>query len=318
MRKEKYVVGIGAANADIYGKSNIKLREHYDHPSIIHTTVGGVTRNILANISKLGIKTKLLTAVGDDIYADFIISETKKSNIDVKDVIKVKSERSGVFMQVQDSNNDMHLALCDMSITKHINEKYIKSKDKILKNASAIVLDPSLDNKVLRYILHTYSNIPTFVDPISDNYALKIKPLLKDIYCIKPNKTELENISGINIKTNADLLNAYLKVNKKVKKLYVSLGKDGCLYKDDKDNLVIKKYQPLEKMVNASGAGDSFFGALVYGFINDYSEEDTIDNALAAGIITILSDKTINPKMGVKYLRKVIKENQKDSFRKTY
>ena len=318
MKKEGYVVGIGAANADIYGKSNIKLREHYDHPSIIHTTVGGVTRNILANISKLGIKTKLLTAVGDDLYSDFIISETKKSNIDVKDVIIVKGGRSGIFIQVQDNNNDMHLALCDMSITKHINEKYIKSKDKILRNASAIVLDPSLDNKVLKYILNTYSNIPIFVDPISDNYALKIKPLLKNIYCIKPNKTELENLSGIEIKTNADLFNAYLKVNKKVKKLYVSLGKDGCLYKDDKDNLVIKKYKPLDKMVNASGAGDSFFGALVYSFMNDYNEEDTTNNALAAGIITILSDKTINPKMGVKYLRKVIKENQKDSHRKTY
>ena len=309
--KDLYVVGIGAANADIYGKSNIKIREHYDHPSIIKTTAGGVTRNILANISKLGIKTKLLTAVGDDIYADLIINEAKKANIDTKDVIRVKGERSGLFMQVQDSNNDMHIALCDMTITRNINESYIKSKDKVIKNALAIILDPSLDNKIISYILKTYSDIPTFVDPISDNYALKIKPYLKNIYCIKPNKSELENLAGLKINNKDDLYNAYIKVNKKVKKLYVTLGKEGCLYKDENDNLVIRKFNKVIKMENASGAGDSFFGALVYSYINKLSESKTIDYALAAGIASILSDKTINPKMGVKYLRKIIKDNQK-------
>lgn len=308
--KDLYVVGIGAANADIYGKSNIKIKSHYDHPSIIKTTVGGVTRNILANISKLGIKTKLLTAVGDDIYADLIINEAEKANIGTKDVIKVKGERSGIFIQVQDKNNDMHLALCDMTITHNINEKYIKSKDKVLKNASLIILDPSLDNKVIKYILQTYKNIPTFVDPISDNYALKIKPFLKDIYCIKPNRTELENLSGIQIKNKEDLYKAYRKVSRKVKKLYVTLGKDGCLYKDVNDNLVIRKFNKVDNMINASGAGDSFFGALAYSYINNYCEEDTIDLALAAGIASILSEKTINPKMGVKYLRKIVKENK--------
>lgn len=308
--KDIYVVGIGAANVDIYGKSSIKIKPHYDHPSIIKTTAGGVTRNILANISKLGIKTKLLTAVGDDIYARLIIDEAKKVGIDTKDIIKVKGERSGVFMQVQDNNNDMHLALCDMTITKSINETYIKSKDKVLKNASLIILDPSLDNKVFKYILKTYQDIPIFVDPISDNYALKIKTLLKDIYCIKPNKTELENLSGMSINNKDDLFNAFIKVNKKVKKLYVTLGINGCLYKDENNKLVIRKFNKVNNMANASGAGDSFFGALAYSYINKYSEEDTIDLALAAGTASILSEKTINPNMDVKYLRKIIQENK--------
>ena len=308
--KDIYVVGIGAANVDIYGKSSIKIKPHYDHPSIIKTTAGGVTRNILANISKLGIKTKLLTAVGDDIYARLIIDEAKKVGIDTKDIIKVKGDRSGVFMQVQDNNNDMHLALCDMTITKSINETYIKSKDKVLKNASLIILDPSLDNKVFKYILKTYQDIPIFVDPISDNYALKIKTLLKDIYCIKPNKTELENLSGMSINNKDDLFNAFIKVNKKVKKLYVTLGINGCLYKDENNKLVIRKFNKVNNMANASGAGDSFFGALAYSYINKYSEEDTIDLALAAGTASILSEKTINPNMDVKYLRKIIQENK--------
>ena len=43
----RYVVGIGAANVDIYCKSSINIREHFDHPAKISYSPGGVTRNIL-------------------------------------------------------------------------------------------------------------------------------------------------------------------------------------------------------------------------------------------------------------------------------
>ena len=36
-KDEDYVVGIGSANLDIYGKSLIDLKPKYDHPSKITT-----------------------------------------------------------------------------------------------------------------------------------------------------------------------------------------------------------------------------------------------------------------------------------------
>ena len=305
---EKYVVGIGAANADIYGKSNIKIRPHYDHPSIIKTTVGGVTRNVLENISKLGIKTKLLTAVGDDLYGQFVIDESRKAGIDVNHVLKVKDGRTGIFMQVQDKNNDMHLALCDMSISKNIDIKYIKTKEKLIKGAEAIILDPSLENEVIEYIFDNF-NTPVFVDPISDLYAKKIRPYLSKIYCIKPNRNELQVLANKTINNEDDLLEAYRKVNKKVKQLYVSLGSDGLLYKDECGIITKKSFVPVDKMVNASGAGDSCMACLVYGHINNMKADEIADYCLAAGTITIQSEEAINPKFSVKLIRKIIKEN---------
>ena len=304
----KYVVGIGAANVDIYGKSDIKIREHFDHPSIIKTAVGGVTRNVLENISKLGIETKLLTAVGDDIYGQLVLDKSKKAGIDVSHVLKVKNGRTGIFMQVQDSNNDMHLALCDMSISKNIDIKYVKANASVIKNAEVIVLDPSLDKEVITYILDNFK-VPVFVDPISDLYAKKIRPYLSKIYCIKPNLSELSVLANMTIDNDDDLFDAYKKVNKKVKQLYVSLGRKGSLYKDDFGFMTKKNFRPVEKMVNASGAGDSCMACLVYGHINNMNMDKTVDYCLAAGLITIQSEETINPKFGVKLIRKVIKEN---------
>lgn len=311
MKKDKYIVGIGAANADIYCKSNIKIRPHYDHPSVIKTSVGGVTRNILENLARLNQKTILLTAVGDDIYGDLIINKSNAVGIDTSNVRVLKNKNSGIFVQVQDSNNDMHLASCDMSICKYIDIKYIKSKDKVISKASVIILDPSLDLKVIEYILDKYKDIPIFVDPISDEYALKIRPYLSKIYCIKPNKRELSVLANMKIKSNADLNQAFNKVNKKIKELYVSVGKDGCLFKNN-NKVVNKKFKEIKKMVNASGAGDGFTSALVYGYINSLSAEETIDYALSAGIAAIKSEASINPKMSVKLLRKIIMENKNE------
>lgn len=51
IKNEEYVTGIGAVNMDIYGKSQIKLRTHYDHPATISSSVGGVMFNIMSNYS---------------------------------------------------------------------------------------------------------------------------------------------------------------------------------------------------------------------------------------------------------------------------
>ena len=310
INKNKYIVGIGAANVDIYCKSNIKIRPHYDHPSIISTTVGGVTRNVLENLARLKQKTVLLTAVGDDIYGDLIINKSKAVGIDTSNVLVCKHKNSGIFVQVQDSNNDMHLASCDMSISKYIDIKYIKSKDSVISSASAMILDPSLNLKVIEYILDKYKSIPIFVDPISNEYAIKIRPYLSKIYCIKPNKNELAALANMEIHSDSDLKIAFDKVNKKTKQLFVSVGKKGCLFKNN-NKVINKKFNEVKKMVNASGAGDALMAAIIYGYVNALKAEETIDYALAAGIAAIKSETTINPKMSVKLLKEIIKENRK-------
>lgn len=308
---DKYVVGIGSTNVDLYCKSSIPIKEHFDHPGVVNYTAGGVTRNILENISKLGLKTKLLTAVGDDIYGAYVLDELDSVGVDFDDVKIVKGARTGLFIQVQDANNDMHLAVCDMSILEKVDKEYIKKKSKILKKASAIILDPALNKDVLDYIFDTYKDIPIFVDPISDVYAKKIKPYLSKIYCIKPNKSELSILANSKVDTYDDLLKAYKKVLKKgVKKIYVSLGKDGCMYNDDEDIIRTRKFKEVSNMVNASGAGDSFFAAIVYSHVTGLNIDDTIDNALGAGIAAIMCEETINPKLSIKFLRRIIKENR--------
>lgn len=312
INKNNYVVGIGAANIDIYGKSLIKIRAHYDHPAQIESAVGGVTRNILNNLAKLNVDTKIITAVGNDSNGNVIIDDCNSNNIDANNIIKINDGATGVFMQVQDENNDMHLALCDMSVLNAITPEYIRSKKNILLNAKLVLIDSSLKEETIEEIINICKEkVPIYIDPISDNYALKIKPYVKDFTAVKPNKSELQNLSGVNIKTDKDLYIACQKLlDKGLEKVFVSLGKDGILYMDRQGNKIKKKLKPVEHMVNASGAGDASIAAIIYGVVNDLKIEKTIDYGLAAGLAAIKSKKAINDNMSINLLNKILKENK--------
>lgn len=309
---DNYVLGIGAANMDIYGKTQIKIRPRYDHPAAIVSNVGGVTKNILTNLSKLGCDTKLITAVGDDGFGNTILHDCKVNNIDRTNVITIQNASSGVFMQAQDENNDMYLALCDMSVLENITPEFVSRKRHIILGAKVVLIDSSLRIDTIERIIEICKGkVPIYMDPISANYALKIKPFVHEFTCIKPNRAELENLSGIKINDNDDLYKACNKLLKKgLKKIFVSLGKEGILYMDSDGNRIKKKHKVVKKMVNASGAGDAVMASIIYGAMHNLAIDKTVDYALAAGTLAINTKETINPNISIDLLEKIIKENK--------
>ncbi len=63
-----YVVVIGGANIDIGGTPYNKLIPEDSNPGRINIAFGGVGRNIAHNLINLGVRVKLITAVGNDPF----------------------------------------------------------------------------------------------------------------------------------------------------------------------------------------------------------------------------------------------------------
>ena len=81
----------------------------------------------------------------------------------------------------------------------------------------------------------------------------------------------------------------------------LSFGKEGS-------KKIRKKYKPVENMVNASGAGDSFFATIIFGNIKKLDEEESLELAMAAGILTVKSSETISPELSFENLKKIVNE----------
>ena len=311
VKDDDYIVGIGASNVDIYCKSRIKIRTHYDHPADITTSLGGVCRNVIQNYTLLGGKARFITAYSDDPYGNMIRDDCRNRHIDIDDALFIKNCSSGVFVQIQDEHNDMYLATCDMSILQNVTPEFVKEKEKIILGSKLLVIDPSLPQETIEELIRMCKGkVRIFIDPISDNYAQKIRPYARDFAFIKPNRTEMENLCGRELKSDKDLKKACEEIIASgTGSLLVSLGKEGVVYCDS-DNYIKRKFRE-EKMVNASGAGDALMAAMIYGAVNELEIDQTIDYALAAGIAAVRSPKTINENLSIALLDEIIEENKK-------
>ena len=310
MKTDKYIVGIGAANMDIHGRSRAPVNLRDSNPGRMHSSIGGVTRNILENYVRLGGRAVLLTVVGDDIFGQKILQESENAGIDVSHVRTVKDTVSSTYMSILDSDGEMTVALSDMRIMENLSVDYLRDNDRIIRGARLIVTDPSIPEKAMDYLLDNYGRkIPVFVDPVSVAYAGCIKEKQGRFYRIKPNELECELLSGRKINTEEDLWEAVKAiVSAGVKEVYVSRGQKGCLYYDSFGNRLTACLKPLEEAVNVTGAGDAFLAAVIYGKVHGMEKQYILNHACAAGLAAVSSSDTINKEINIELLNKILEE----------
>ena len=130
-----YIVGIGAANVDVHGRSKKAINLHDSNPGHMNTSAGGVTRNVSENFARLGGNVKLITAVGDDVYADKICAECTAAGIDISHILKVDNHPSSTYISVLDEKGDMFVALSDMSVLQKMDVEFLHSKGNIIREA---------------------------------------------------------------------------------------------------------------------------------------------------------------------------------------
>ena len=307
VKKENYVTVIGGSNMDIQGFPNNPLVMYDSNPGQVDISMGGVGRNIAENLSRLNVNTKLISAIGNDLYGNTILSECKNLNIDVNDCLVSDEYSTSIYVSILNNSKDMQLAISHMDIIEKLDESFIHSKHKSIDDSKAIVIDTNLSNEAIDFITRTYSHLPIFVDTVSTAKCLKIKDILDRFEGIKLNKYEAETLSGIKIENLDDVKKSCeFFINKGIKNVFITLGGDG-VYCANTDKAV---HIPGVKIniINATGAGDAFMSGIMYGFMNDLDLEETAKFSVGASILALSHKNTINPNLSVDLINQTIKE----------
>lgn len=307
LNKSNYVTVIGGSNIDIQGMPNNALVMFDSNPGKVDISLGGVGRNIADNMCRLGIGTKLISAVGNDLYGNQLLSECKSYGMDTDDCYVSNEMPTSIYVSILNNSNDMQLAISHMDLLEKIDVEYISSKHQFINDSLAIVLDTNLSKEVIEYITSTYSHIPIFVDAVSTAKCMKLKDIIGKFNTIKLNKYEAESLSGIKIDSIDDLnLCAEKLLEQGVEKLFITLGKDGVFCATQETSFKIDGVKI--DIINATGAGDAFTAALVYGHLNNFDVEYATNFAVAASLIALSHENTINPNMSVENIEKILKE----------
>ena len=103
-----YVVCIGTSNVDIQGFAGMPVIPQDKNPDgTVEVWAGGVARNIGENLARLGVPVKMLTAVGDDVHADKILSDSRSAGMDMTHVLSLKNQQSGAYISITAVDGDL-------------------------------------------------------------------------------------------------------------------------------------------------------------------------------------------------------------------
>ena len=307
LKQDDYVCVLGGCNMDIVGFPVQQLVLRDSNPGKVKMALGGVGRNIAENLVHLGISTKLISAVGEDLHGRRILDHAGKIGLDMKHSLVLSQLPTSTYLAILDETGDMKAGISQMDILEEITIDFIQNKRQVIEGAKLCIIDTNIPATVIHYVLDNFKNTEFFLDTVSSTKALKIKDKIGAFHTIKPNKIEAELLSGIEIKDEKDMLKAaeYF-LQQGVKRVFLTLGSEGVFYHDGKMHQFIRS--PQVKVVNATGAGDAFLAALAYSRFHNYEIDESARFSMAASILALSYDETINPNISEENVRKKMKE----------
>lgn len=309
MKHNDYIVSIGGSNIDIQGFAKNKLILKESNIGNISVCPGGVERNIVDNLSRIGFKNiKFITSVGDDVFGDILFNNIKTLGIDINYIVKGNNINTTSYIAIIDESSDMAIAMSDMdSLDLLVTVEYLETLRGIIEESKLIVLDAVLSRDIFLYLFETFPSKRIVCDAVSIKKAEHIKGIEKNIYALKLNSNEasfLLDRSIIYIDDGKKAVKDFINIG--VESVYITFGASGICFGSREYNPDFFPV-PYVDVANTSGAGDSFTAGIVYGVLNNYDILDIVKFASVMSIITLQSKHTVSEKMSLSLVEDILK-----------
>lgn len=280
------IVVIGSLNMDLVAnvQSMPKVGETVSG-SDFYQIPGGKGANQAVAIGRLGGKVNMIGKVGDDGFGEILLDGLKEDKIHTDGLDIEKNTATGVALITvnQEGNNSIVVV---PGANGNVSCDDIEKNIEIIEKSQITVFQLEIPLQTVKYALNRAKELGkyTILNPAP---AKKLDDdMIKNIDLLIPNETELEVLSGIEIKEKDDFIKAAkMLVEKGVKELIVTMGEKGSLYVS-RD--CIKKFDAYKvNVVDTTAAGDSFIGAISVMLSKKEKIEDAIKFASKVGSITV-------------------------------
>lgn len=245
---------------------------------------GGKASNQAVAAARAGAKTVIITRIGKDSVGDKIFDNLQSNgiftnNIEIIDGLKNDCARIYIDGKTKDNNIIRETGAIDS-----FNKEMIQSYAPVFLNSKIVVAQLKVPKEVTEELIDFCykNNKPLIITPCRPD-KLKInegrnKELIDKITYITCNRHECETIFG------TDDVEACVQMYPN--KLIVTLGEDGVIYYDGKE---IQHFPAIkiDKLVDTTGAGDTFNGNLASALAQGYTFHDAVERAQYASAMKI-------------------------------
>jgi len=259
-------------------------------------TPGGKGANQAVAAAKLGAEVYFITKLGNDIFAEQSLKNFKKEGVNTKYVIQTEEAPSGVaLITVDDAGNNVIVVA--PGANQMLSPDDVKKAESDISSSGALVAQLEIPLETVEFAaqLANDSGVPFILDPAP---AQKLGPeLLKMVDVLKPNETEAQILTGIEVTSNRDSARRAAKklLEYGVKSVILTMGAKGFLLAND-DKM---EFVPAVKVnaIDATAAGDAFTGSLAVGIAQGKTLADAASfaNYVAALSVTKMGAQSSMP-----------------------
>ncbi|MBT8273745.1 MAG: carbohydrate kinase family protein [Bacteroidia bacterium] len=287
---------IGASNIDLIGFSKDKLIYKDANIGRLETILGGVGRNIAENLKRLDFEVEFLSVFADDEFSKTIIDSCNELGISTKHSLVLENRKTSMYIAIMNRHNDLALGLSAMDIYDDIPDSFILDNLDVIGKNKYCVLETNLPARTLELVTEHLPDVRFALEAVSAKKALKAKSILDRLYILKCNILEAELLSDIKVELESDherIVEHFLELG--VKKVFITLGKDGVVYGDEKEVFIAKN--KIIEAVNTNGAGDAFMAGLLYGEYKGLDMFNLVEHGSACARITIQHKNAVHPEI---------------------
>lgn len=294
--EDGHVLVIGSAGIDIKGLPQQDILFGASNLGRIRNTVGGVARNIAENLARLEVPTVLLTAVGHDLMGQRVLRVCAKAGIDCSHVRHVKGGRTGTYMALLEPGGDLVAAIGDFEIIDQIDSDYLLENETLFASAQMIVIDATLNDDAMATVFELAARygVRVAADPTTPALASRLCPYISQLFLVVPNAAETAALCGSpgpahDRETATQAARALVAQGAHI--AVVTMGEDGLAYADGGGGGFIRAIKT--RVVDATGAGDAFSGAAIFGLLNEVPVDEAMRLGITAASLTLESRHTV-------------------------
>lgn len=246
---------------------------------------GGKGANQALALHNLGIPTLFCGALGEDEAALFLEDTYRRRGLSTRLLLKKTGATGTAFILLERSGENRII------VDPGANERFtIEDAERIvipaLSGCELLLLQLEIPLEVVAFLIESAQKLG--VRAIVDAGPIRGCRLaqLKDAWCVSPNESELEALTGLRI-TDKDSLNTACRkvLAAGPKRVLVKLGNRGSFYMDGHSSFFAPAYRV--DTVDSTAAGDSFIAGFAAGLHEGRPLPEAVDMANRCGALAV-------------------------------
>jgi ribokinase len=258
------ILVVGSSNTDmVINVADIPVAGQTLMGDEFATFAGGKGANQAVAARRAGAEVSFIAAVGDDSFGDMAVKGFVAEGIDTQHIEIISNMPSGVALIFVSHAGENCIGVAP-GANNCLTPELIEQHRDLFGQVSHVLVQLETPLETVSKVVEVAGEygVKVILNPAPAPERALPKTLLQQLYCITPNETEAELLTGINvIDVESATLAARHLISQGVKNVVMTLGAQGALMVNQQT--VLHLAAPEVKVVDTTAAGDTFNGVLV-------------------------------------------------------